>query len=197
MKLLFMMLSVSIMLLICGTAASIFSSTEHTKLQSKVDVDEEKIESMNGKLKNLQAEIDELKREDLKKLHSRIENLESTKELHSKPTTSLPESDEDDEVDTTNLAEEADLVSIHSKEEQRFFQGLVREMDRDCWIGLKLVAHRWVWSDGSALDYQNWDAGEPLNWSTEKWVHMRPGNGKWNNVESDYKALVGCKKPAE
>ncbi|CAJ0924185.1 unnamed protein product, partial [Mesorhabditis belari] len=118
------MLSVSTMLLICGAAASIFSSTEQ------------------------------------------------------------------------DLAEEADLVSIHSKEEQRFFQGLVREMNRDCWIGLKLEAHGWVWSDGSALDYVNWDEGEPSSGSTEKWVHMRPWNGKWNNVESDYQALVGCKKPA-
>ncbi|CAJ0958164.1 unnamed protein product, partial [Mesorhabditis belari] len=96
-----------------------------------------------------------------------------------------------------NLAPGANLISIHSKEEQGFVHELVVENNHDCWIGLRHLENKWIWNDGTKVDYTNWDAanGEPSNVNIEKWVYMRPNGGKWNNVKKDYKALIGCKKP--
>ena len=50
------------------------------------------------------------------------------------------------------------------------------------WIGLSKRESGFGWTDGSALAYINWAAGEPNNWegSNEDCVEMF-SNGYWND----------------
>ena len=55
------------------------------------------------------------------------------------------------------------------------------------WIGLRRDSGsptNWVWSDGTARDYDNWGAGEPNSGGTEDCVHMKDyaGQWKWNDI---------------
>ncbi|CAJ0607131.1 unnamed protein product [Cylicocyclus nassatus] len=61
------------------------------------------------------------------------------------------------------------LASIHSQEENDFVLNLTSSISGDenifienAWIGLYEVGNRiWQWTDGSPLDYEHWDIGEP------------------------------------
>ena len=54
------------------------------------------------------------------------------------------------------------------------------------WLGLsdkeKEGAYKWV--NGDALEYANWDGGEPNNQGNEDYVQMF-GNGKWNDLPNN------------
>ena len=54
--------------------------------------------------------------------------------------------------------------------------------NRGMWIGLSKRESGFGWTDGSALAYINWAAGEPNNWegSNEDCVEMF-SNGYWND----------------
>ena len=63
----------------------------------------------------------------------------------------------------------ADLVNIQSGEENdfisNFYSGAVY------WIGLRrneTNSDSFVWTDGTAMTYSNWQSGEPNNWGTEE-----------------------------
>ncbi|XP_042291255.1 lactose-binding lectin l-2-like [Thunnus maccoyii] len=87
------------------------------------------------------------------------------------------------------VSESANLVSIHSLEEQKFVKSLIKNFDHAegfTWIGLSDTQKegRWMWSDGSAVNFVFWNSGEPSNGGgNEDCVHNNFGTGlKWNDV---------------
>ncbi|XP_073318887.1 lactose-binding lectin l-2-like [Pagrus major] len=84
------------------------------------------------------------------------------------------------------LSEGANLVSIHSLEEDNFIKALIKNFDhaeRPTWIGLSDIHKegRWMWSDGCAVDFVFWWKGEPNNvGGNEHCVHNNHGN-QWND----------------
>uniref|UniRef100_A0A3Q2UBP8 Lactose-binding lectin l-2-like n=1 Tax=Fundulus heteroclitus TaxID=8078 RepID=A0A3Q2UBP8_FUNHE len=68
------------------------------------------------------------------------------------------------------LSENANLVSIHSLEEQNFVMSLIKNFDHAqgaTWTGLSdnHKEGKWMWSDGTRARYASWSAGQPDNWN--------------------------------
>ncbi|XP_042564543.1 ladderlectin-like isoform X2 [Clupea harengus] len=66
------------------------------------------------------------------------------------------------------LAIGGNLASVHSTDEYRFIQELIREHTGGTprtWIGGYDAVKEgvWFWSDGSRFDYTNWSTGQPDN----------------------------------
>ncbi|XP_073318885.1 ladderlectin-like [Pagrus major] len=87
------------------------------------------------------------------------------------------------------VSEGANLVSIHSLEEQNFIKALIKNFDHTegfTWIGLSDTQKEggWMWSDGCAVDFVFWDAGQPDNHGgNEHCVHSNHGKDqKWNDL---------------
>ncbi|XP_071356808.1 lactose-binding lectin l-2-like [Trachinotus anak] len=86
------------------------------------------------------------------------------------------------------VSEGANLVSIHSLEENHFVKSLIENFDHAegfTWIGLSDTQKEggWMWSDGSAVDFALWRAGQPDNYKgNEDCGHMNVGiDLKWND----------------
>ncbi|XP_053199133.1 lactose-binding lectin l-2-like [Scomber japonicus] len=86
------------------------------------------------------------------------------------------------------VSERANLVSIHSQEEQDFVKFLIKNSDHaegHTWIGLSdhHKEGRWMWSDGSAVNFVFWNPREPNNQGGhENCVHNNFDTGmKWND----------------
>ena len=80
--------------------------------------------------------------------------------------------------------DEANLVSIHSPEENEFVRSLTG--GSDIFIGLNdsKTEGTFVWSDGSTVTYANWELGEPddgYNMS-DCVVLLGSSDGKWNDT---------------
>lgn len=83
------------------------------------------------------------------------------------------------------------LASIGSAEENEFVRASVLRFDgtdRRGWIGFtdQVLEGTFAWSDGSAVTYTNWNAGEPNNGGptlNEDHVEML-GNGVWNDLNN-------------
>jgi hypothetical protein len=90
------------------------------------------------------------------------------------------------------------LISTHSAEENEFIRNYVEEQPLSLtrvWIGLKrsiYASHEFAWVDKSAVDYVNWNLGEPNNDGgfepyVEMWIYR---NGTWNDLVEDNLAFV-------
>ncbi|XP_067467952.1 galactose-specific lectin nattectin-like [Thunnus thynnus] len=86
------------------------------------------------------------------------------------------------------VSESATLVSIHCLEEERFVTSLIKNFDPaqgSTWIGFSDIHKegRWIWSDGSALDFAFWDNGQPNNYHGKEHCARKNYNGnlKWND----------------
>ena len=85
-----------------------------------------------------------------------------------------------------------DLVKITSNDENQFVYNLTSSQVYSTYFGVWLGLHRkadnkFYWTDGTLLaGYNNWDAGEPNNPSTEKcsqlYVQSSSRRGKWNDI---------------
>jgi len=89
-----------------------------------------------------------------------------------------------------------ELVSIHSQEENDFILDLTDGITT--WLGLTDTAVEGIfeWTDGSALDFQNWYTGQPNGGNC---VFMSGGSweGEWADDEcGDVKSRLACKAPA-
>nr|BAF34211.1 serum lectin isoform 4 [Verasper variegatus] len=86
------------------------------------------------------------------------------------------------------VSEGANLVSIHSLDEENFVKDLIKSTDQTegrTWIGL-IDIHKegsWMWSDGSAVNFTFWLSGEPNNKPPkEDCVHNNfRTDKKWND----------------
>uniref|UniRef100_A0A3B3ZHX0 C-type lectin domain-containing protein n=1 Tax=Periophthalmus magnuspinnatus TaxID=409849 RepID=A0A3B3ZHX0_9GOBI len=97
------------------------------------------------------------------------------------------------------VSQGANLVSIHSVEENNFVKNLIKNFDHkqgETWIGLSDIHKEqyWMWSDGWPLRFQLWNSGEPnnvagnehcvvINWSAEK---------NWNDFRCSENAPSVC-----
>jgi len=89
------------------------------------------------------------------------------------------------------------MASLHSHSENEYVRNSVCK-GQECWIGLtdKYKEGKFSWVDGTPVNYQNWNSGEPNNGDGrgEDVVLMRP-DGKWNDGK-DYDLLyIACMKP--
>uniref|UniRef100_A0A672M0L6 C-type lectin domain-containing protein n=1 Tax=Sinocyclocheilus grahami TaxID=75366 RepID=A0A672M0L6_SINGR len=88
------------------------------------------------------------------------------------------------------LARGADLVSIHSPEEEIFLSSYSKGKTK--WIGLSVnpVEGGYHWSDGTPVSHTNWGHGEPNNHNgRENCVEMvttENGTSWWNDLNCDY-----------
>ncbi|XP_072023076.1 neurocan core protein-like [Amphiura filiformis] len=92
----------------------------------------------------------------------------------------------------------ANLVSIHSSEEQSFVKELITESALT-WIGLndRTTEDSFKWSDGTQNDYNYWNPGEPNNaHDTEDCVAVLTNSAsmKWNDVSCTLDKRFVCKK---
>ncbi|XP_073910331.1 low affinity immunoglobulin epsilon Fc receptor [Castor canadensis] len=77
---------------------------------------------------------------------------------------------------------EGRLVSIHSQEEQDFLTKHANK--KGSWIGLRDldVEGKFIWMDGTPVDYSNWHPGEPNNEGQGEDCVMMQGSGQWNDA---------------
>lgn len=86
------------------------------------------------------------------------------------------------------VSQGANLVSIHSQKEDAFVRDLIKNFDPAqgrTWLGLSDLHKegRWMWSDGCAVKFVFWYAGEPTNYQgQEHCVHTNYRELKWNDV---------------
>ncbi|KAK4329168.1 hypothetical protein Pmani_000459 [Petrolisthes manimaculis] len=90
------------------------------------------------------------------------------------------------------LRENADLVSIHTQEENDLLHKTVHFVKDTVWIGLLQKRDNYGWSDGSRFDFLAWRDREPTNGS-EKCVEMYASDGKWNDIQCSFIRPFICK----
>ncbi|XP_037330822.1 galactose-specific lectin nattectin-like [Pungitius pungitius] len=93
---------------------------------------------------------------------------------------------------------DANLVSIHSEEEQMFVKTLIKNFDPAegrTWIGLS-DNHKegtWMWSDGSRVDFTYWAKGQPNYYDRrQRCVETNFSYKKWNDHFCSYNVPFVC-----
>ncbi|XP_026203878.1 lactose-binding lectin l-2-like [Anabas testudineus] len=86
------------------------------------------------------------------------------------------------------VSERANLVSIHSLDEDNFVKSLIKNFDHaqgKTWIGLSDIHKEgsWMWSNGCPVKFVYWSAGEPNNSGRKEHCgHTNLGTAlKWND----------------
>ncbi|XP_075778589.1 macrophage mannose receptor 1-like isoform X1 [Pelodiscus sinensis] len=93
----------------------------------------------------------------------------------------------------------ASLVSIENTAEMNFLMhhlDLFAADSRQFWIGMyKNVEGKWTWVDNNAVDFVNWDKGEPTAGYHEHCVVMDASNGGWKSYYCPADKGFICKIP--
>ncbi|XP_064018398.1 macrophage mannose receptor 1 isoform X3 [Pogoniulus pusillus] len=93
----------------------------------------------------------------------------------------------------------ASLVSVEDSAEANFLAYAIEPLEGKTstfWTGMyRNVDGEWLWLDNTAVNFVNWNVGEPSPQQNEHCVEMYASSGYWNNNYcSSYKGYV-CKKP--
>ncbi|XP_074543393.1 galactose-specific lectin nattectin-like [Halichoeres trimaculatus] len=85
------------------------------------------------------------------------------------------------------VSQRANLVSIHSRDEDNFVKALIKNFDPAegrTWIGLsdRHKEGRWMWSDGSAVRFVSWANGQPDNAAGNEHCGHKNFHEKWNDI---------------
>ncbi len=100
-------------------------------------------------------------------------------------------------------ADGAKLISIHSPDEQSFFNNFLytkKHVVDNLWLSGHLVtggSNVFQWKDDSNLTFTNWASGNPKNNPSDICVQMQAEEelrGKWSNEPCTKKNLVVCEK---
>ncbi|XP_062425038.1 macrophage mannose receptor 1-like [Rhea pennata] len=93
----------------------------------------------------------------------------------------------------------ASLVSIEDSAEMNFillYLSTIASDFRKFWIGLfKNIDGEWAWTDSSAVDFVNWEKGEPTTLLEEHCVDMDITSGAWRNFYCSVDQNFICKIP--
>jgi len=80
------------------------------------------------------------------------------------------------------------MASVHSQDDMMDIRDAIAlkglTVETLAWIGLKRKSNNsktWLWSDGSPLDFTEWDKNEPNNQGLENCVEYREKTGGWND----------------
>uniref|UniRef100_A0A8B9GDX9 MRC1 protein n=1 Tax=Amazona collaria TaxID=241587 RepID=A0A8B9GDX9_9PSIT len=99
----------------------------------------------------------------------------------------------------TTSEESASLVSIEDSAEMDFLLLYLSPLASDFrkfWIGLfKNIDGEWLWTDRSAVDFVNWEKGEPTVIFDEHCVDMDVSSGTWRNYYCSVDQNFICKIP--
>ena len=87
------------------------------------------------------------------------------------------------------LESTADSISIPDRQTNDFIESIVPRSIA-VWTSGCRIAGRWVWGDGSSINYFNWNRGEPNNQGKEEFLETR--SGRWNNLIGSYKLCTVC-----
>uniref|UniRef100_A0A8B9EC39 Macrophage mannose receptor 1 n=1 Tax=Anser cygnoides TaxID=8845 RepID=A0A8B9EC39_ANSCY len=91
------------------------------------------------------------------------------------------------------------LVSVEDSAEASFLTYTIEPLEGKTstfWTGMyRNVDGEWLWLDNTAVNFVNWNVGEPSPQQNEHCVEMYANSGYWNNNYcSSYKGYI-CKKP--
>ncbi|NXQ96204.1 MRC1 protein, partial [Sagittarius serpentarius] len=91
----------------------------------------------------------------------------------------------------------ADLVSVGDYTEANFLSDTIKILhgkSPNFWIGLKKNDRgQWVWTDESAMDFVNWQMGEPSNKRHKECGEVYALSGYWNTNVCSFKKGYICK----
>ncbi|XP_071527535.1 macrophage mannose receptor 1-like isoform X2 [Panulirus ornatus] len=90
------------------------------------------------------------------------------------------------------VQENANLVSIHTEAEMNLINLATHNMKDPVWIGLVRKTNGFGWSDGTGLDFVNWDKGEP-NDEEEECAELYTFSGRWNDASCSFARAYICK----
>ncbi len=97
------------------------------------------------------------------------------------------------------VAQGGHLASIHDQATQdEVVNGAYSVLGGEWWIGLQdLVSEgSFEWTDGTPLDFQLWNDGEPNNAGEEDCAHLASwAGGLWNDIPCDVPAYYVCQLP--
>uniref|UniRef100_A0A663EC36 Macrophage mannose receptor 1 n=1 Tax=Aquila chrysaetos chrysaetos TaxID=223781 RepID=A0A663EC36_AQUCH len=92
----------------------------------------------------------------------------------------------------------ANLVSVGDYTEANFLSDTIKILhgkSPNFWIGLKKNDRgQWVWTDKSAMDFVNWQMGEPSNKRHKECGEVYALSGYWNTNVCSFKKGYICKK---
>ncbi|XP_071789140.1 macrophage mannose receptor 1-like [Asterias amurensis] len=95
------------------------------------------------------------------------------------------------------------LAIILNSGEQALLSSLMESDSESLWIGLSNIGSpngQYQWSDGSKIDYTNWDRGQPQGWNDPdvpqndcvRMMNSPHNPGKWSNVFCYIKSGFAC-----
>ncbi|KGL73953.1 Macrophage mannose receptor 1, partial [Tinamus guttatus] len=91
----------------------------------------------------------------------------------------------------------ASLVSIEDAEEMNFllfYLSAIASGVRKFWIGMfKNIDGEWTWTDRSAVEFVNWEKGEPTSHFSERCVDMDVTSGAWRSYYCSADQNFVCK----
>jgi len=90
----------------------------------------------------------------------------------------------------------AELASVHSTEENTFIYYLCGSQD-SCWLGFSdaEVEDVWEWSDGSNVEYTNWNDGEGKTNANQDYASLSGPYGRWYDMtDSSANTYAICEK---